>query len=78
MTMTMTGNEISLGKDFVDAVTGCAVSHGEFTVSGSPTVYAWKSTALISQSESVIRQSAKNEGKRVTYFKSQAIEGGSK
>lgn len=73
MTVTMSGNQMSLGRDFVDAVTGKPASHGEFSVSGSGKVYSWRSTAGIAESESAIRRSAENEGKRVTYFMSQAI-----
>lgn len=60
-----------IGKDFADAAIGIRVAHGEFEVNNGPRK-TWVSTIPLAQAEQVIRDAAKLESQRVTFFISQA------
>ena len=72
-TITSDGDTLSIGRDFVDAVTGVQLSHGELSTNKSIQRMRWRSTLDCVNSERILRASAKQEGKRITYFMSQAI-----
>jgi len=68
------GDKLFLGQDLADCMTGKAQSHGKVTIKGSKeTRMEWQSTGTITISEHVIREAAKKDYKRVSYFESQAI-----
>ena len=65
---------LKIGNDFVDAVTNNKLlSHGEIAVTHSNKRILWESTLPITDSEKILRQAAKEEGRRVIFFSSQAI-----
>ncbi len=78
-TITLAGNKLSIGSDFVDAATGHKQSHGWIELGNRSEFpngsfrYEWESTLPINVSESALRQEAKREGRRVTGFMSQAL-----
>jgi len=72
-TITSDGDKLSIGRDFVDAVTGVQLSHGELSTNASTRRMRWRSTLNCVNSEHILRTCAKQEGKRITYFMSQAI-----
>ncbi len=71
MTITKHENELRIGKDFVDAVSGKPASHGSIELNGSIR-YNWLSTFSVSDSERALRRAARRENKKVTLFISQA------
>ena len=73
---TITSNDgiLRIGKDFVDAACKallCPKSKGEIRVNDGK-VFKWYSRYTITYSEKLLRQSVKNEGAKITYFKSQS------
>ena len=70
-TITREKDTLHVGRDFVDAVTGKAVSHGGCTVQGK--ALTWTSTLDQHESERALRQLAALEGKGWGDFWSQAI-----
>ena len=74
---TITSNDgiLRIGKDFVDAACKallCPKSKGEIRVNDGK-VFKWYSRYAITYTEKLLRQSVKNEGAKVTYFKSQSV-----
>ena len=71
-TLAFDGNKLSIGKNFVDAVTNKKPrSKGEISTNQGVN-YNWQSTYDITKTEKILRESVASEGARVTYFKSQS------
>jgi hypothetical protein len=74
---TITSNDgiLRIGKDFVDAACKallCPKSKGEIRINNGQ-VFKWYSRYTIKYTETLLRRSVKNEGARITYFKSQTV-----
>ena len=69
-TITREKDTLQIGRDFVDAVTGKAASHGGCTVQGK--TLTWTSTLDQRESYRALRQLAEREGKVWGDFWSQA------
>ena len=74
---TITSNDgvLKIGKDFVDAACKallCPKSKGEIRVNSGNT-FKWYSRYGITYTEKLLRKSVKDEGAKVTYFKSQSV-----
>lgn len=73
MTVCLKDDCILIGKDFGDAMIRAARSTGEIHILGRTIrTYRWRSTLNCTESESILRQTVKDEGLDVVYFKSQA------
>lgn len=66
------GNKLSIGKDFVDAVLGKYVSHGEIRLANG-IVYQWESTFPSEQSSNIINAKIKQENGKLAYIIYQSI-----
>jgi len=71
-TLAFGGDKLSIGRDFVDAVTGKPQSKGEIKSNHGP-LRQWTSTFNITDTEHILRTSVRSEGARVTFFRSQAV-----
>jgi hypothetical protein len=65
-------DNLRVGRDFIDAVTGAKRSHGTATIAGK--VWPWESTLDQETTYKALRASAKREGARFGTFISQAAE----
>ena len=72
-TIIKEGRTLKVGRDFVDAVTGAAQSHGELMTTLNTSPMPWQSTLPIADTEHVLRVAAKEDGARITYFRSQSL-----
>lgn len=73
MMITKIGQTLQLGKDLVDALTGEPVSHGSLEINNNGKRLDWQSTLPIAETEHYFRITAKDEGKNITLFISQAL-----
>lgn len=69
-TVTMSGDLLEVGRDFVSAVTGPYLCHGTVEINRKP--YPFKSAVNQDLTHRAIRLSAEREGKRLTGMMSQA------
>ena len=72
MTITKDGNRLTVGRNFVEAVTGTCQSHGTLCLA-SGRAYTWQAMTPIAEAERALRVAAQQDGQRIVYFESQAI-----
>jgi hypothetical protein len=72
MTITSDSLGFSVGVDFVDCITGKPISYGTIQTS-SMREQPWRSTLKQEATYKAFVHSAKKEGVRVTFFRSQSV-----
>jgi hypothetical protein len=71
--ITRSGDILKVGKDFANAVSGQLKAHGQMKVGIGEKVLTWVSTMNCIESESLLREAVRQEGKCITYFESQGV-----
>ena len=65
------GHTLQIGRDIMECLVGKPCSRGEIAV--GQTHYKWTATVACTVAERLLRHAAKQDGVRITYFRSQNI-----